>query len=138
LRIPALLMTTVTEVEDESHREVGTMTSDSSLRAAQTVMHLVSWAQAARVALPAARHHAHQVVQDRSQYTLIAEETEFHSVRIQLFRGAGLVCEVGAADCQGRLAVTSTTIIDADACGAFMASPDDFNAPLTNDSFEPF
>jgi hypothetical protein len=114
------------------------MTSDSALRAAQTVMHLVSWAQAARVALPAARHHAHQVVQDGYQYTLIAEEAEFEAVRIQLFKGAGLVCEVGAANCQGRLAVTSTTIIDADACAAFMASRDDFNAPLTNDSFEPF
>jgi hypothetical protein len=138
LCIPALLMTSVTEVEDESHREVGTMTSDFSLRAARTVMHLVSWAQAARAAVPAARHHAHQVVQDGYQYTLIAEETEFQAVRIQLFRGAGLVCEVGAADCQGRLAVTSTTVIDADACASFMASPDDFNAPLSNDSFEPF
>jgi hypothetical protein len=114
------------------------MPSETSLRAAQTVMQLVSWAEAAQRVQPSASHWAHQVVRDGRAFTLTAESSEFQVTRIRLFSGQHAVCELAVAECEGHLAVTSTVIGDAAACASFLAKPEDFAAPMTNDSFDPF
>jgi hypothetical protein len=71
-------------------------------------------------------------------FTLTAELVDFQAMRIRLFRGPDPICEIHAADVEGQLAVASTDVRVPEACTTFLAQHDDFEAPLVNESFDPF
>lgn len=114
------------------------MCPNDNHRVAQTILHLVAWARAARRVAPSAAYWAHQVVRDNQPYTFTAAEADFGLIKICLFFGPDLVCEVHAVGYGDELVTSVADICLPDAAAAFLSNYDDLAAPLSNESFEPF
>lgn len=114
------------------------MCPNGNHRIAQTLAHLVAWTRAARRAAPSDAYWARRVAKGGQSYTFTAAAADFDLIKICLFSGADLVCEVCAVGYGDKLATSAARVCNSEAAAVFLADHDDLSAPPSSESFEPF